>query len=96
MSAHRDVRRLDSRLSLLGAAPRRVRRDAAASGWEALTAREAEVAALVAQGLTNPQIADRLVVSRHTVESHLKRIFLKLGAASRAQVAAEALRRANT
>jgi DNA-binding CsgD family transcriptional regulator len=58
-----------------------------------LTAREAEVVALVAEGLTNPQIADRLVVSRHTVESHLKRIFLKLGTASRSQVAAEALRR---
>jgi DNA-binding CsgD family transcriptional regulator len=96
LGARRDLRRLDSRLSSLGAAPRRIRRDAAASGWESLTARETEVAALVAEGLTNPQIAERLVVSRHTIESHLKRIFLKVGATSRSQLAAEALRRANT
>jgi DNA-binding CsgD family transcriptional regulator len=96
LGARRDLRRLDSRLSSLGAATRRIRRDAAASGWESLTAREAEVVALVAEGLTNPQIAERLVVSRHTVESHLKRIFLKLGATSRSQLASEALRRRNT
>jgi DNA-binding CsgD family transcriptional regulator len=96
LGARRVLRRVDSRLSSLGAAPRRIRRDAAASGWESLTAREAEVAALVAEGLTNPQIAERLVVSRHTVESHLKRIFVKLGATSRAQLASEALRRPNT
>ena len=96
LGARRVLRRVDGRLSSLGAAPRRIRRDAAASGWDSLTAREADVAALVAEGLTNPQIAERLVVSRHTVESHLKRIFLKLGATSRAQLAAEVLRRANT
>jgi DNA-binding CsgD family transcriptional regulator/tetratricopeptide (TPR) repeat protein len=54
----------------------------------ALTAREREVAALVAEGLTNRQIADRLVVSERTAEYHVEQIRNKLGFRSRAQVAA--------
>jgi DNA-binding NarL/FixJ family response regulator len=53
-----------------------------------LTAREAEVAALVAEGLTNRRIASRLVVSERTVESHVQHVLTKLGATSRSQVAA--------
>lgn len=53
-----------------------------------LTAREQEVAALVAQGLANADIAMRLGVSQATVRTHLKHIFGKLGVANRAQVAA--------
>ena len=48
-----------------------------------LTAREVEVLRLVAQGLSDIQIAEQLFVSRHTVNSHLKAIYGKLGVASR-------------
>lgn len=53
-----------------------------------LTRREAEVARLVAAGLTNRQIADRLFVSPRTAEYHVEQIRNKLGFHSRAQVAA--------
>ncbi|BDT92491.1 MULTISPECIES: ATP-binding protein [Nocardia] len=53
-----------------------------------LTAREQQVAELVAQGLSNRQIAERLVVSPRTVDRHLENILAKLGFSSRAQVAA--------
>ena len=53
----------------------------------ALTRRETEVVSLLAQGLTNRQIAERLVVSERTVDAHVRNIFDKLGTASRAQVA---------
>ena len=52
-----------------------------------LTAREREVAALVAAGLTNRRIAARLAVSERTVDAHVARVLAKLGAASRAQIA---------
>lgn len=51
-----------------------------------LTAREHEVVALVAEGLSNRAIADRLVVSTRTVENHLHRAFTKLGVSSRAEL----------
>ncbi|MBU3060530.1 LuxR C-terminal-related transcriptional regulator [Nocardia sp. NEAU-G5] len=53
-----------------------------------LTAREQQVAELVAQGLSNRQIAQRLVVSPRTVDRHLENILGKLGFSSRTQVAA--------
>ncbi len=56
-------------------------------GTRSLSAREHEVAELVGDGLTNPQIAQRLFLSPRTVESHLSRIFAKLGAKTRADVA---------
>jgi ATP/maltotriose-dependent transcriptional regulator MalT len=52
-----------------------------------LSPRELEVAALIADGATNRQIAERLVVSERTVESHVAHIFDKLGVRSRAAVA---------
>jgi DNA-binding NarL/FixJ family response regulator len=52
-------------------------------GAAALTPREQEIAELVAQGATNRQIAEHLVISEKTVESHLSRIFAKLGVNSR-------------
>lgn len=52
-----------------------------------LTRRETEVAELLAQGLTNQQIADRLVVAVRTAEGHVERILNKLGFTSRSQVA---------
>lgn len=53
-----------------------------------LTAREREVAALVADGMTNREIAERLVISERTAEYHVEQIRNKLGVRSRAQVAA--------
>jgi len=53
-----------------------------------LTARQTEIAALVAQGWSNRQIADELVISERTAESHVERIRRRLGFRSRAQVAA--------
>ncbi|MFH8981660.1 ATP-binding protein [Streptomyces varsoviensis] len=53
----------------------------------ALTPREREVAGLVAEGLTNREIAERLVISRRTVDAHVEHILAKLGYSSRTQVA---------
>ena len=58
----------------------------------ALTPRELEVLKLVAQGLSNPDIARRLVVSEHTVHRHLANIRRKLGLSSRAAAAAWGVR----
>jgi predicted ATPase/DNA-binding CsgD family transcriptional regulator len=52
-----------------------------------LTPREAEVAALIARGLSNRQIAERLVISRRTADSHVAHILAKLGFAARSQIA---------
>jgi non-specific serine/threonine protein kinase len=52
-----------------------------------LTRREREVTELVAQGLGNRQIADRLVISQRTVESHVENVLTKLGFRSRNQIA---------
>ncbi|HVM00905.1 MAG TPA: AAA family ATPase [Egibacteraceae bacterium] len=57
-----------------------------------LTPREGEVAALLAEGLSNRQIAERLYVSERTAETHVQNILMKLGFTSRAQVAAWAAR----
>jgi DNA-binding NarL/FixJ family response regulator len=56
-----------------------------------LTSREREVAALVAHGLTNRQIAAKLVVTERIAETHVQNILNKLGFTSRAQVAAWAV-----
>ncbi|MFI6602561.1 ATP-binding protein [Nonomuraea sp. NPDC050536] len=53
-----------------------------------LTPREAEVAGLVAQGLTNKEIARRLVISQRTAETHIRHILTKLGFTSRTQIVA--------
>jgi ATP/maltotriose-dependent transcriptional regulator MalT len=58
-----------------------------------LTAREREIADLVAAGRTNREIADQLVLSTRTIEAHLRNIFAKLGVRSRVELAREADRR---
>ena len=60
--------------------------DASAPTLASLTAREMEVAALVAAGNTNREIASTLYLSEKTVESHLSHIFTKLGVSSRARL----------
>ncbi len=72
---------------------RRGRRDRPASGWDSLTTSELRVVRLVAEGDSNPAIAAKLYVSRHTVETHLRHILAKLSVSSRVEVAAEAARR---
>jgi non-specific serine/threonine protein kinase len=62
--------------------------EGAAGGWQLLTAREREVAELVANGLTNKEIAARLFVSKRTVDAHLEHILAKLSYVSRVQIAA--------
>ncbi len=61
----------------------------------ALTGRELEVAALIENGLSNREIAERLVIAKRTAEGHVERILGKLGFNSRAQVAAWMARRAS-
>jgi non-specific serine/threonine protein kinase len=57
------------------------------TGSEELTARERQVAVLVARGLSNKDVADRLVISKRTVDAHVNHIFAKLGLSSRVQLA---------
>ena len=58
---------------------------------DGVTAREAEVLALVAEGLTNRQVANRLTISEKTVASHLAHVFAKVGLQSRAAATAYAI-----
>ena len=86
----------DDALAALDAAPSKVQeteRPEGDTGTDLLTAREREVAALVAHGLTNRQIAARLVITERTAETHVQNILNKLGFTSRAQVAARAVQR---
>lgn len=64
----------------------RSKRPAAAAGLERLTEREREVMALVGMGLSNEEIARRLVVSPLTAKTHVSRTMVKLGARDRAQL----------
>jgi two-component system response regulator NreC len=61
--------------------------------YESLTPREKEVLALVARGLTNQQIADALIISARTVETHRAHIMDKLGFKNRAELVKYALRK---
>lgn len=88
LGAHRDADHAAALLRSLGerasrSGPRRV---------GGLSRREAEVFALVGEGLSNRQIAERLFVAVKTVEHHVASIFTKLGVASRAEAAALAAR----
>jgi non-specific serine/threonine protein kinase len=72
------------------------RAPARAAGDCPLTRRELEIAGLVAEGLSNRAIAEKLVLSSQTVDGHMERILTKLGFTSRAQVASWVANRAAT
>ena len=63
------------------------------AGWDSLTPTEFDVVRLAAHGLTNPEIGERLFISRGTVKTHLSHVYAKLGIANRSELAAEATRR---
>jgi len=63
--------------------------------WHPLTRREQEVARLVADSLSNRQIAERLVIAKRTVDSHIEHILVKLEASSRLQIAGWVAERTN-
>lgn len=95
IGAARDVARVEARMRALG-----VRRGVRGSrvrprtGWASLTPTERTVVNLVAEGLSNPQVAERMFLSRRTVQTHLAHVFGKLDITSRTELAAEAARRA--
>jgi DNA-binding CsgD family transcriptional regulator len=82
-----DARRVRSRLRDLGVRRRLVSAEPETHGWTALTPSELSVARLVADGLTNREVAERLFLSPHTVNSHLRHVFTKLGINSRVELA---------
>jgi len=91
LGAIRYAARLEAQLRELGVRRgRRGSRGRPNAGWDSLTSTELRVVALVARGLTSADVARRLYVSRHTVESHLSHVFSKLGLASRVELAVQA------
>ena len=83
-------RRVRAQLRTLGARPgARGSRQRPTHGWESLTPTEQAVSELVAEGLTNGAVAKRLYISPHTVNTHLRHAFAKLGVSNRVALAAE-------
>ncbi len=89
MGATADRARARGRLRTLGLRRgARVPHRDAQTGWDALTPTERRIAALVQEGLTNPQIGARLYVSARTVQTHVSHILTKTGLRSRVEIAA--------
>jgi DNA-binding CsgD family transcriptional regulator len=89
-----EFRRLDLPGPLTAADDLLSRIDARARAASPLSPREDEVAALIALALSNRQIAERLVLSERTVETHVRSILAKLGYSTRTEIATWSLRRA--
>jgi DNA-binding NarL/FixJ family response regulator len=87
LGAARDTDAASGLLRQLGAAGRAIPKS-----YGALTKREAEVLSLLAEGMSNAEIAERLYISRRTAEHHVASILSKLGLRSRAEAAAYAVR----
>jgi DNA-binding CsgD family transcriptional regulator len=91
LGAAADVARLQARFRAHGIrrGPRSKHRQAR-SGWDSLTPTETKIAAFVEEGLSNPEIAARLLLSRRTVATHVSHILKKLDVHSRTDIAREA------
>jgi DNA-binding CsgD family transcriptional regulator len=81
-----DARRVGRELRRLGVHRRIVSRPRAKTGWDSLTDSELKVVNLIAQGVTNRAVAEQLHLSPHTVKTHIRNAFAKLGINSRAQL----------
>ena len=93
LDAARDLARAEAVLREAGIRRgRRGKRARPQFGWDSLTPAERMVAGLVAEGLSNPQIGQRLYISGRTVQTHLAHVFAKLDISARAQLAAEVSR----
>ncbi len=90
LDAAADVTRLEAAFRARGIrrGPRAKHRQAH-SGWDSLTPAEIKIAAVVVEGLSNPEIAARLLVSRRTVATHVSHILKKLDVHSRTDIARE-------
>jgi DNA-binding NarL/FixJ family response regulator len=90
LGAAADVARLQAEFRAQGIrrGPRAEHRRAR-SGWDSLTETEAKIAVFVEEGLSNPEIAARLILSRRTVATHVSHILKKLGVHSRTDIARE-------
>jgi DNA-binding CsgD family transcriptional regulator/tetratricopeptide (TPR) repeat protein len=86
LGAEWDARRVRGRLGELGVRRRIVATRRDGGGLTSLTGAEAQVARLVSDGITNREIADRLFLSPHTVNSHLRHIYDKLAINSRTEL----------
>jgi DNA-binding CsgD family transcriptional regulator len=82
-----DGRRVRGRLRELGVRRRIAATDRPTSGWAGMTDSELEVVRRVSAGMTNREVAEQLFVSTHTVSTHLRHVFTKLGISSRVELA---------
>ena len=87
-----DAGRVRGRLRALGVHRRLVSARRPGRGWASMTDSELAVARLVAHGLSNREVAERLFLSPHTVSSHLRHVFGKLGVNSRVELSRLAVR----
>jgi DNA-binding CsgD family transcriptional regulator len=91
LDATDSIDRIRARLRATGNQVRHWRRyDRPAFGWNSLTDTERRIVYLVAQGLSNRQIAGQMFLSAHTIAFHLRRVFCKLDVTSRVQLASVA------
>ena len=81
-----DARRVGRVLRQLGVERRIVVHPRARTGWDSLTDSELKIVNLIAQGATNRAVAQQLQLSPHTVKTHVRNAFAKLGITSRAQL----------
>jgi DNA-binding CsgD family transcriptional regulator len=81
-----DARRVGRQLRRFGVERRIVSQPRAKTGWDSLTDSELKVVNLIAQGVTNRDVATRLHLSLHTVKTHVRSAFAKLGINSRSQL----------
>jgi DNA-binding CsgD family transcriptional regulator len=93
LEASWDLARVGASMRALGLRRRRAAASPRRTGWDALSRGERAVAELVATGLSNPQIAERLFLSRYTVRSYVSAALSKLSVSSRVELAQEVRRR---